>query len=167
MIRSGYALACSALLLTIALLLVGCARPFPPDILARVNRSVSFQELQKNPEHYQGVWLMLAGVIVDSRNAKEGSLIEVLQKPMDGDGRPLQTDKTEGRFLVLSEQFLDTAVYQKGRPITIIGEVAGRREQPLDQLLYQYPFLLVRDLHLWRPSTGPRFFFGVGVSHRL
>jgi len=150
-----------------AMALVGCAQPFPPETLSKVNRSVTFPELQKNPEQHNGTWLMLGGVIVASRNTKEGTFIEVLQRPLDSDGQPLQTDETAGRFLARSDQFLDTAVYHQGRLITVIGEVAGKRIQPLDEVQYQYPLLIVKDLHLWNPYTGPRFYFGVGVSGRM
>ncbi|MGE5172359.1 MAG: Slp family lipoprotein, partial [Betaproteobacteria bacterium] len=91
----------------------------------------------------------------------------ILQTPMDRDGRPLDTDATEGRFLVQTDQFLDSAVYNQGRLITVIGEVVGKQAMPIDEVTYQYPILNAKGLHLWRPSYGPRFFFGIGVSGRM
>ncbi|MCK9418902.1 MAG: Slp family lipoprotein [Nitrospirae bacterium] len=132
-----------------------------------MNRNVSFQELKKEPEKFKGTWVMLGGMIITSKNTKEGTLLEILQKPLDTDGRPLETDSTEGRFLVQSDTFLDSAVYHEGRPITVVAEAFGLKELPLDDIRYQYPLLIVKDLHLWGPSQGPRFFFGIGVSHRL
>jgi outer membrane lipoprotein len=148
-------------------LTAGCSPPFPEETLDKVNRNVSFEELKKAPEKFKGTWVMLGGMIVASKNRKEGTLIEILQKPLDTDGRPLKTDKTEGRFLAQSESFLDPAIYHQGRSITVIAEVIGRKELPLDEIMYTYPHLIVKDLHLWTPSAGPRFMFGVGVSHRL
>jgi len=145
----------------------GCAPPFSKETLDKVNRSVSFQELKKEPEKYKGASVMLGGMIVGSKNTKEGTLIEILQKPLDTEGRPLQTDSTEGRFLIQSVAFLDPAVYHEGRLITVVAEVIGRKELPLDDIIYAYPLLKVQDLHLWEPSQGPHFFFGLGVSHRL
>jgi outer membrane lipoprotein len=145
----------------------GCAPPFPKETLDKVNRSVSFRELKKEPEKFKGTWVMLGGVIIASKNSKEGTLIEILQRPLETDGRPLQTDSTEGRFLVQSDTFLDSAVYHEGRLVTVVAEVIGRKELPLDDVMYPYPFLMMKDLHLWDPSQGPRFFFGIGVSHRL
>lgn len=145
----------------------GCAPPFPKETLDKVNRNVSFQELKKEPEKFKGTLVMLGGVIVGSKNTKEGALIEILQKPLDSSGSPLQTDATEGRFLIQSDAFLDPAVYHEGRLITVVAEVVGRRELPLDDIMYAYPLLAVKDLHLWEPSQGPHFFFGVGVEHRL
>jgi outer membrane lipoprotein len=145
----------------------GCAPVFPRELTDRVDRHVSYKELQSDPDKFKGTWLMLGGVIVSSKNIKEGTLIEVLQQPLDNDGRPLNTDRTEGRFLVQSDQFLDSAVYHPGRLITFVGEVIGRKAMLLDEITYQYPLLADKASHLWSPSTGPHFFFGIGVSGRM
>lgn len=167
MLRSIYQLTGSVLLLFILFPAAGCAPPFPRETLDKVNRTVSFQELRTAPEKFKGTWVMLGGMIVAAKNAKDGTLIEILQKPLDTDGRPLETDSTEGRFLVQSDTFLDSAVYHQGRLVTVVAEVIGRKELPLDEIMYSYPHLIMKALHLWGPSAGPRFFFGVGVSHRL
>jgi len=156
-----------ALLLPALFSFVGCARPFPQELMDKVDKTVSFTELRKDPERYKGAWVMFAGIIVSSRNLQDGTYIEVLQKPMDSDGSPLQTDATGGRFLVRSDTYLDTAVYHRGRLITVIGLVAGKKEQQLDEIQYQYPLLVLKDQHLWEPSSGPRFFFGLGISGRM
>ncbi len=155
------------LLLTAGGVIAGCAPVFPKEALDRVDRRVTFKELQSDPDKFKGVWVMLAGVIIDSKNVKEGTDLEILQKPMDRDGRPLDADATEGRFLMQTDQFLDPAVYERGRFITVIGEVAGKEIRPIDEVLYQYPVINAKNLRLWRPSYGPRFFFGVGVSGRM
>lgn len=165
--RSAHCLAIGVLLFFAIVPTAGCAPPFPKETLDKVNRSVSFQELKKEPEKFKGAWVMFGGVIVASKNTKEGTLIEILQKPLDSSGRPLETDSTEGRFLAQSDAFLDSAIYYQGRQVTVVAEVIGRKELLLDEIMYPYPHLLVKDLHLWSPSTEPRFFFGVGVSHRL
>lgn len=168
MIRSPYSLTLFWVPCLFALIMAaGCAPPFPKETLDRVNRSVSFEELKKDPERFKGTLVMLGGMIVAAKNTREGSLIEILQKPLDTDGSPLQTDLTEGRFLVQSDLFLDSAIYHQGRMVTVVAEVIGRKELPLDEIIYPYPLLIVKDLHLWGLSTGPRFIFGVGVSHQL
>jgi len=166
-IRSRRSLAIIVPCLFVFFITAGCAPPFPKETMDKVNRNVSFQELKKDTENFKGTWVMLGGMIVGSRNAKDGTLIEILQKPLDSDGRPLQTDSTEGRFLVQSDTFLDPVVYHEGRLVTVVAEVIGRKELPLDDIIYAYPLLSVKDMHLWEPSQGPHFFFGVGVEHRL
>ncbi len=155
------------LLFLMTMWMAGCAPVFPKETLERVDRNIAFKELQKDPDRLLGSWVMVAGVIISTKATKDGSLVEVLQKPMDRDGRPLDTDATEGRFIAQTKEFLDEAVYHPGRLVTIIGEVAGKKVLPIDEIMYQYPLLTAKALHLWRPSSGPRFFFGIGVSGRM
>jgi outer membrane lipoprotein len=152
------------LLLIAVLGVAGCASPFAKETLERVDRSITFRELQRDPDAYKGRWVMLAGVIIETRNTKGGTSIEMLQKPMDRRGRPYETDATEGRFIIMTDRFLDDAVYHRGRRITVIAEVAGRKVLPLGEIEYQYPVVVPKELHLWEPSSGPQFFFSVGVS---
>jgi outer membrane lipoprotein len=143
---------------------VACAPPFAKGSLEKVDRSISFRELQRDPDTFKGRWVMLAGVIIEAKNTKEGTSIEVLEKPMDRQGRPYETDVTEGRFIITTDRYLDAAVYHRGRRIAVVAEVAGRKLLPLGEIEYQYPVVVAKELHLWEPSSGPQFFFGIGVS---
>jgi outer membrane lipoprotein len=146
-----------------AVALAGCSPPFPRELLGKVEKNVPFTALQKGPEKYAGKLLLLGGMIVDTKNLKEGTRIEVLQKPLDGEGRPEQTDETGGRFLILTQQFLDSAVFHRGRSITVVGEVVAPQVLLLGEVEYRYPVLAARSMHLWSPYSGPHFSFGVGV----
>jgi outer membrane lipoprotein len=141
-----------------------CAPPFAKGTLEKVDRSISFRELQRDPDTFKGRWVMLAGVIIEARNTKDGTTIEVLQRPMDRRGRPYETDVTEGRFIITTDRFLDAAVYHQGRRIAVVAEVAGQKMLPLGEIEYQYPVVVAKELYLWEPSSGPQFFFGIGVS---
>lgn len=154
-------------LCAVAALMAGCAPPFPREAMDKIDRRLTFRELAAAPDAHKGVWVLLGGAIISVKNTQEGTLLEILQKPVDSDGRPLDTDASEGRFLAVTDQYLDAAVYQPGRSIGVIGEVTGRQAMPLDEIMYTYPLLRVRALHLWKPYSGPRFFFGIGVSGRI
>jgi len=158
----------SVFLFSLALLCTACSPPFPEKTLDTINKNLSFRAVWNTPEKFAGEWVLFGGVIIASKNTREGTILEILQKPTDYKGRPLDTDASEGRFLVQSSNFLDTALYQKGRLITIVGEVLGSKELPLDEVMYRYPLLALKDHHLWKPSyQGPRFFFGIGISHHI
>ncbi len=144
----------------------GCARPFPSSVLDRVDNSISFADLIKDSQKYKGKWVMLAGIIVFTKTEKDGSTsIEIVQKPADSEGKPLRTDETGGRFIAASKLFLDPEVYQRGREVSVVGEVIGDTVRPLDEMLYRYPLLKVEALHLWEePAYGSGFSFGLGVG---
>lgn len=149
----------------VVLNMFGCTPLFPSRITAQVDKSISFADLRKNPESYKGKWVMVAGVIVDATTEKDGrTYMEVVQKPADSQGKPLRTDESGGRFIVVSKQFLDPAIYRGGRVITVVGEVIGESIKPLGEITYRYPLLAIEALHLWEPTYGPRYQFGVGVG---
>ena len=80
------------------LLLAGCSPPFAPELLDRVDRTTAYSELQKAPDRFTGRVLMLGGIIVEARNLKEGTQLEVLQQPLDGRGRPLRPMRPADAF---------------------------------------------------------------------
>jgi len=61
--RSAHCLAIGVLLLFAVFSTAGCAPPFPKETLDKVNRSVSFQELKKEPEKFKGTWVLFGGMI--------------------------------------------------------------------------------------------------------
>lgn len=157
------------ILLTMAITgaVASCAPPFPKEALDRVEKSVPFKELRENPDRFIGKWVMLGGMILDVKNTNDGTIIEILQHKLDRQGRPMNTDETEGRFMVFSLQFLDAAVYHKGRLLTVIGEVSGQRVRQLGEVEYRYLFLAVKAIHLWPMYSGPQFHIGIGVWHEI
>jgi len=150
-----------------ALAAAACAPTFSPEAMARVDHTVSFRQLQAAPDAYKGIWVLAGGVILAIRNSGEGTSIEVLERPVDGHGRPIETDASGGRFLIQSNQFLDPADFHQGKQISLVGEVAGQEVHPLGEMQYRYPVLIARELHLWEPHPSPQFSFGfgIGVSH--
>lgn len=137
------------LVIALMLLLAGCAHVISKEVLQDVDTSVSFVQLSKDPEAYTGKTVLLGGVIVKTVNKQEGTLLEVYQTRLDREGRPTDIDRSEGRFLGLYQDFLDSEIYKQGRQVTIAGTVQGERTQPLGEIEYRYPYLLITELHLW------------------
>ena len=138
-------------------LLTGCATsPFPKTFRQAAKQQPSLPELSAHPEAYKGRTVLLGGTIVETTNQPKTTEIEILQKPLSGyDDRPQDTDQSSGRFLARCEGFLDSAVYAKGREVTVAGEVQGREVRQIDQVQYPYPVVSCKKIHLWpnRPSV--------------
>lgn len=136
-------------LIVLLVLLAGCAPVISKQIRDQVRPETTFTEVLKDPERYQGQMIVLSGVIISATNTKEGTLLQVLQRPAGFRGQPKGGDKTEGRFLALVIQYLDMYVYTQGREVTVAGDVQGKRTLPLDKTEYTYPLIHAKELYLW------------------
>ena len=147
-------------ILSAYLCIAGCAGVITKETQYEVDPTLSFQMVFKNPEAHKGEVVIWGGTIISTRNLKEGTLVEVLQKPLRFGKAPAEGDASEGRFLALYDGYLDTAIYAKDREITLAGTVLGRRTQPLDEIEYAYPLIRVKELHLWdeRSKDSPDYY---------
>jgi len=133
----------------VALLLQGCTYAISPEMSARVDKTISFEMIQADPDTFKGKVVLLGGTIAQTVNSRQGTVIEVVQKPLDYWGKPKRTDRTGGRFLLLSPGYLDVMIFAPGREITVAAEVAGTRSKALDEMEYSYPVVIARELKLW------------------
>ena len=141
-----------------ALLLAGCATgAFPPEMRKGVNQTLSLAELRQAPP---GVFLqqrvILGGEILETSPQAGETEIEVLGRPLQRDDRPAWTDYSDGRFLIRSPQFLDPAVYAKGRRLTVLGTVAGEQQRAIGGQPYTYPVIASEQIRLW-PNDPPLY----------
>lgn len=128
---------------------------------------VAFSEILRSPEQYRGKVVRLGGIILDTLNEEKGSTLEILEQPLSWRGRPKVGDVPGGRFLVISEQFLDKAIYQPDREVTIVGEIIGSKAGQVGEATYTYPVLSLRDIRLWKYRSYSRpggVHIGVGVG---
>ena len=144
----------AALLMCVALFFQGCSYAISPDLARQADKTIPFGALERDPETYKGKLVILGGIITRTTPLKQGTLIEVLQKPLDYWGKPRRTDTTGGKFLVHYAAYLDPLVYAPERELTVAGEVEGTRSEALGDIEYSYPLVLSRELKLW-PRVRP------------
>ena len=153
----------AGLLLTCLALLPACATsPVSKKTKQELAPGVSFQDILAAPDAHVGQKVLWAGEILELRNAKDGSFLEILQSPADSSDAPTEPENTQGRFIAFTKQYLDRAVYKAGRKVTVVGEVLGKKEQPVaqGQADYAYPLIQILELHLWpKPSKREEFPF--------
>ena len=143
----------------IALLVSSCAHVISKDSRRLAARKIPFQWIAQNPEGYRGIMVIWGGQIVETRNLKEGTEIVVLQMPLDRSEQPIGDNKSGGRFLVLYKGFLDPAVYEKGKIITVAGIIEGEKALSLGETEYHYPYLNVREIHLWTSDEINQYYY--------
>jgi outer membrane lipoprotein len=147
----------SALLFFVVMTGAGCAHVISKEIRDQVDEGITFRQVFQNPEAYRGKVVVWGGVIINTTHQKEGSLVEVLQKPLDMEGMPEDVDRSEGRFLAFQKGFMDDALFAKGRIITVAGEVMGSRRMPLGEIEYTYPVIENKEVHLWPERSRERY----------
>jgi outer membrane lipoprotein len=131
------------------LLVTGCAHVISKEIRDQVEPGLTFREVFQNPDAYKGKIVLWGGTIISTKHQKDGTLLEILQRPMDMRGEPEAGDQSGGRFLALYPEFLDDAIYGKEREVTVAGEIIGKRTMPLGEIEYTYPVILIKEIHLW------------------
>jgi len=135
------------------MLMSGCTHYISADSLQLVNQTIPFSAVKQNPDNYIDSYLLVGGEIAKVTNSKEGGEIEVVQVTVGNNGRPLgDIRNSEGRFLAQIGYFVDPVIYKEGMIVTVVGQVKGKKVQPLDSVSYTYPLLAVRELHLWQPN---------------
>ena len=89
--------------------------------------------------------------------------IEVVEQTLDYLGRPEDTDRSLGRFLILHDGYIDTAIYARSRKVTVAGEVIGEKNRPLGEINYRYPLIKSKELHLIKPGDRFPVLFEIGI----
>jgi outer membrane lipoprotein len=138
-----------------AFLGAGCATtPFPEELTRSVNRALTLKELRAQPKAHIGARVILGGDIVATVPKPGETEIEVLSRRLGGGNVPERGDRTDGRFLVRTREFLDPAVYARGRRLTVLGTVAGVEERRVGELPYSYPVINAERIKLL-PAEAP------------
>ena len=143
----------------------GCASIISKQLRKQVAKELTLQVVLKDPDAYRGKTVLWSGVIISSVNLKEGTMIEVLQKPADMQGKPKDVDASEGRFLALYTGYLDVAIYNGGRKVTVAGEVQGKKIQRLGEIDYTYPLISAKEIHLWPVEKKDRVYYPCPYWH--
>jgi len=137
------------IVLGISLLIQSCTYAISPEIADQADRTLSFRQLQADPDTFKGKIIILGGIIAQTSSIEQGTMIEIVEKPLDYWGKPKRTENTEGRFLVLHIGVLDPIIFSPGREITVAAEIEGTRSKALEGIEYSYPVVISRELKLW------------------
>ena len=156
----------SRLLVITLLLSAACATGISQQARSQVTYSGNFSVLQERPSAHLDQVVIFGGKILETKASPTSSEITVLQLPLGTSDRPQDGDRSEGRFLLRSVQFLDPAVYRNGLLLTAVGRISGSEVRPIGGLDYAYPIVEAIEIKLWpeRSPIYPGVQFGVGVG---
>lgn len=98
-----------------------------------------------------GASVRWGGVLIDATNEENSTCFEVLSRELDKYLRPLQEDRTAGRFIACKAGFHDPEVFAPGREVTLTGTLRNVEVREIDRFDYRYPVVDVNELVLWQP----------------
>ncbi len=150
-----------ATLSLLALPLLGGCTTVPEPIRLAPPGDVQPNEVHAASQQYLGTTVRWGGMIVKVHNLQTETMIEIVGRRLDRQGRPRAEDKSLGRFLAKVAGFLDPAIYATGRELTVRGRYEGTIEQPIGEFPYRYPVVRVEHLQLWppRPEPAPAYLY--------
>ena len=150
----------------LVLLSLGCAAGISRQVRSQVTYTGPFSDVQKAPDKHVGEIVIFGGKILNNQASPAFSELTVLQLRMDSRDRPKDSDQSEGRYLIQSEQFLDPAIYMKGALLTVVGRINGSEVRAIGGFDYDYPMLKAIEIKLWPKAdyNYPRFHIGIGVG---
>ncbi|MDJ0721552.1 MAG: Slp family lipoprotein [Desulfobacterales bacterium] len=128
--------------------------------MAEADPPLPFPMLAAKAEDFEGRVVILGGYVLEVRNRGQHTVLVVLQAPLSGGQEPVDADRSQGRFMVLHERFLDPEVFTKGRKVTVGGVVRGVTTEAIGEDPYDYLTLASREIFLWEREEylpGPYF----------
>ncbi len=139
-----------------AALLAGCASQAPKAIRTEPPGSPTVAQVRADPQRWMGAQVRWGGTIASVENKGQETWVEVVSRDLWDEGRPMDNDRTGGRFLARIPGFLDPAIYAKERQLTVAGTVAGSLTRPIGQYPYRFPVVRADASYLWEPLPPPR-----------
>ncbi len=139
--------ACAALSL---LTLAGCAHIVSPELRSEATPGLTFPMVLANPSAYTGSIVIWGGLVIGIRNRADGTILTVLETPLENGERPEGGESSRGRFLATTSRYLDPAIYHRGTRVTIAGEITGKEMRAVGEKPYLYPVVAIQEIHLWK-----------------
>lgn len=139
----------SFLIVFAGLILTGCASRIPQNIRQAPTPNPSLAEVTSQGNAHLNQPVRWGGSILTITNHPNDTEIEILAKNLDGSGKPIDGDDSQGRFLARVDGFLDPAVYAQGRLLTLYGLVDSVVSRAIGEKPYVYPLLKTQTLYLW------------------
>ncbi len=144
----------------------GCAST-PDSIRTSDEPMTSLAAVRASPDKFDSAQVRWGGVVMSVENRANDTLLQIVDRRLDGRGRPRQQLQSAGRFIARVDGFLDPAVYAVQRSITVVGTVDGALNRKIGEADYQFPVVAVEKHHLWDPgyASAPHSSHGHGPYH--
>jgi len=142
-----------------SLLLLACAPTpiFPPEIMDKADRSLTFKEVIAHPAEYEGRVVEFGGQILSSM--VEGEEVQLLvrelpiqSKPVYG---PVDRGGFRGMFVIRYAGKVGEQDLQRGNMVVVIGPMIGAVVTNMTDVPVSRPTVSADCVHFWRTQGEP------------
>jgi outer membrane lipoprotein len=108
------------------------------------------------------------GKLVESRNLRDATELEILAFPLDTCGRPTTAEAPLGRFIMSYPGYLETAELTPGREVTASGPIIATSQAHIGEAEYRFPVIEDANPRIWpkaaagSTATRPSISIGIG-----
>lgn len=135
----------------LGVLAAGCAGPrTQPD---PVPDDLALAQVSTASGTYAGREVQWGGSIEKLENHAQETWLEIVERPLSDNGRPRESDQSDGRFIAKVAGFLDPVVYTRGRSVTVTGSVEGDISRSIGGYNYRYVTVKATSARLWAPRA--------------
>lgn len=135
-------------------LLSGCGSVMSKSVLVDVDRNVTVDRVQQEPERFANARVLWGGVILGTKNLESTTEIEVIETELDFRDLPAFDNSTsKGRFIISADRYLDPNVYKEGKGITVAGRLQGVSVRKIGKMDYAYPVVRPIEMKLSEEIT--------------
>ncbi|QSR88429.1 Slp family lipoprotein [Methylacidiphilum caldifontis] len=133
--------------------LTSCA-PFTNVRMESVKKQPTFLELLAKPQKYKGQEVWLGGTVAALNKKGQKTLMEVIELPLDDNGRPQIDYPSGGKFIAEVSQQIDPDLFTIGTPLTMIGNVMGKAPGLLPEGGILLPLIRVKRIMPWKEKMS-------------
>jgi outer membrane lipoprotein len=139
------------LVFMLIILLSACATSnnVPPSIQSPPANNLVLRLVILNTDNFIGQQVRWGGKIINVSSDNGHSTMEIEHFPLNRYGSPLINLRSQGTFIVQSDQFFDPDLYQQGLLITFSGTIKSEITRTVNRKEYFLPIITSNDFHLW------------------
>ncbi|MEO7916771.1 MAG: Slp family lipoprotein [Dokdonella sp.] len=102
------------------------------------------------------------GEVIKVEPKADTTCLEVLAHELGGTARPIDTDRSAGRFIACQDGFIEPGDYPKGREVTVVGRLSGTVTGRVGEFDYVYPRVAADTMYLWPKRSQRATGYGPG-----
>ncbi len=152
--------------------LQGCSN-LPVNIKTPPAVDIQYQQVVDNEKNFRNYPVRWGGTVIDTHNQPNESRMSVLFYPLGYYGRPKLSQAAAGRFEIVSQQFLDPAIFKQDVEITVAGTFVGMALRKIANASVNLPQIALQSYHIWPKYTReyapvyryPYYIPGYGYRH--